>query len=451
MLNMHSKLLLIALLEGAVVMVIQLLTGQILAPFFGTGLHTWASVIGTTLSCLALGYFLGGKWSKKNDTHLLIYWLLWAAAIWILILPGIGKMAIYTLSKASHITGLLITCALTLSPVLVLMGSIPILIVNTLSRSTHQAGFQTGKVYTFSTIGGILGLLVTGFYALPNHGITLSVLTTGIILGAAAITGLISNKKPLSLAIVLIVPLAWTQLPGNIKGGNIQTLHYSEGLHGQVMVADISSGEEVTRGLFVNRIAQTYVDPTNMQPKPSYIKGIANLALTKVKNPKSLVIGLAGGTLSNQLLAMGHQVTAVELDARLPQLAKTHFGISEQVNIAIDDGRHFIEATQQRFHLIIVDAFRGEAIPGHLLTIEAFQQMKLLLFPGGKVLVNFNGFLEGARGKGGRAVLKTMNASELHTTVFTTREDPLHRNSLYLELWNPNRQTIIRGARKIHF
>ncbi len=53
-------LYLVAFIEGASVMAIELAGAKMIAPFFGTSLYVWASVLAVTLGGLAAGYFAGG-------------------------------------------------------------------------------------------------------------------------------------------------------------------------------------------------------------------------------------------------------------------------------------------------------------------------------------------------------------------------------------------------------
>ena len=50
----------ISFVEGAAVMVVELLGAKIIAPYYGVSLYVWSSVLGVTLGALALGYFSGG-------------------------------------------------------------------------------------------------------------------------------------------------------------------------------------------------------------------------------------------------------------------------------------------------------------------------------------------------------------------------------------------------------
>ena len=52
-------LLITVLISGASVMVIELLGTRLIAPFYGTSLYVWSSVISVTMVALTLGYFIG--------------------------------------------------------------------------------------------------------------------------------------------------------------------------------------------------------------------------------------------------------------------------------------------------------------------------------------------------------------------------------------------------------
>src|SRR4051794_41769706 len=51
---------LVAFVTGAIVMSFEMLGSRYLAPAFGAGIYTWASLISTVLAALCAGYFLGG-------------------------------------------------------------------------------------------------------------------------------------------------------------------------------------------------------------------------------------------------------------------------------------------------------------------------------------------------------------------------------------------------------
>ena len=56
----------LAFSSGFSIMGIELLGGRILAPYFGSSVHIWGSIITVFMLSLSFGYLLGGKLSTKN-------------------------------------------------------------------------------------------------------------------------------------------------------------------------------------------------------------------------------------------------------------------------------------------------------------------------------------------------------------------------------------------------
>ena len=55
----------LAFCSGFTIMGIELLGGRILAPFFGSSIHIWGSIITVFMVSLSFGYLLGGKLSTR--------------------------------------------------------------------------------------------------------------------------------------------------------------------------------------------------------------------------------------------------------------------------------------------------------------------------------------------------------------------------------------------------
>jgi hypothetical protein len=63
--GVRRTIYLFAVLEGATVMAVELMSARMVAPYFGSSLYVWATVIGFTLLALANGYFFGGVIADK--------------------------------------------------------------------------------------------------------------------------------------------------------------------------------------------------------------------------------------------------------------------------------------------------------------------------------------------------------------------------------------------------
>jgi len=105
-----------------------------------------------------------------------------------------------------------------------------------------------------------------------------------------------------------------------------------------------------------------------------------------------LEIGFGGGRTSWYLhrYLPNVQVTSVELDPTVVELARKYFGIKEEPNFQVvnRDGRLFLQESKEHYDLILIDAYRGPFVPFHLLTKEFYQIVKGHLADGGVVAQN---------------------------------------------------------------
>ncbi len=108
-----------------------------------------------------------------------------------------------------------------------------------------------------------------------------------------------------------------------------------------------------------------------------------------------LIIGLGGGTLVEAFHALAPKatITSVEIDAAVIKVAKEFFNIADTSwhKIIEKDGRIFIKREKlknNKYDLIILDAFNGDYIPEHLMTLEFFQEVKSILSDKGLVIAN---------------------------------------------------------------
>ncbi|QGX38477.1 spermidine synthase [Permianibacter aggregans] len=112
--------------------------------------------------------------------------------------------------------------------------------------------------------------------------------------------------------------------------------------------------------------------------------------------PKSiLIVGLGGGSLPMAFheLLPNAVITSVEIDPAVTRAAKAYFDYQENdfVRTETADARVFIKRAmfrKQQWDWIILDAFNGDYIPEHLMTMEFFQEVKSVLAPGGLVTAN---------------------------------------------------------------
>jgi spermidine synthase len=135
---------------------------------------------------------------------------------------------------------------------------------------------------------------------------------------------------------------------------------------------------------------------------------------------KILVIGLGGAAVQKRLWRdfRDVEVTTVELDPAVVDVAYRWFHLPRDARlpVVVDDGRRFLQRTDERFDVIMVDAFYSDGVPFHMTTLEFAQLMRDRLTPGGVVATNVIGALTGGSSEITRALWKT------YAAVFPTVE-----------------------------
>lgn len=127
----------------------------------------------------------------------------------------------------------------------------------------------------------------------------------------------------------------------------------------------------------------------------NYTKLLFSSLLLNSEPERILIIGLGGGTMSNTLHTLYPEavIQNVEIDPAVIKVARKYFDFfeSETITSKVQDGRIFVKRAalkQQKYDWIILDAFNGDYIPEHLLTVEFLQETKKLLSEKGVLSAN---------------------------------------------------------------
>lgn len=434
-------LLSIAFIEGATVMAAELLGAKMTAPFFGTTIYSWAAVLAVTLGGLASGYYFGGWISTRKNHNTLLSIILLASGIFMVFMPMISAGIMTAVINMSLLSGLIISLMIFLFPVVFLFGMVSPIIISAMVDSVSISGKIAGKVYAISTVGGVLNTLILGFYIIPTYGIKWPSVAYGLLMIFVALLFMVTKKKMIYSLVILFITVIAIKIQSTDKSLDRQLFeikYSSEGLLGQVKVVDYSIqtnnyGVVPVRGLLVNNTWQTVINLNDGTGMLDYIYFIRPILSKFSPGSKTLLIGLGGGTLCQEIQSKQLSVEVVELDSRLPKIAKKHFGLDYNTKVTSDDGRHFLRKSNEKYDLIIFDAFLGENPPWHLLTFETFAKVKSMLNEGGNLVIEFYGFLEGDNGMAGRSLFATLQEVGFNVDVVATaKEDGIERNFVYI-------------------
>ena len=163
-------------------------------------------------------------------------------------------------------------------------------------------------------------------------------------------------------------------------------------------------------------------------PYIDFIGSLPRLHRAAPPHPSTLLIGLGAGELVRHLEASGATVTVVEIDPRVEQAARRFFGFDlPRDRIHIEDGRAFLERDRAVYDLVVMDAFLGEDVPGHLYTREALEAIRRRLSPDGLLAINYTSFPDS---RDARSLVRTLHAAFPHVRAYTdgTRSAELASN-----------------------
>jgi spermidine synthase len=124
-----------------------------------------------------------------------------------------------------------------------------------------------------------------------------------------------------------------------------------------------------------------------------------------------LYVGLGAGSSPKRLWRdfSDAQITAIELDPVVVDVAYRYFGVPRdpRLQVEVGDGRRYLAGREQRWDVIVIDAFFADAIPAHLVTQEFLQLARSRLAPGGVIVTNAIGALAGPGSRLFRSIYKT--------------------------------------------
>ncbi len=174
-------------LANAGLLVLQLVAGRLLAPFIGSSVETWTSVIGVFLTGIALGNWLGGRLADRFPSPKTVSVLLVVSG-----LASLGMIGLYELTLSTGFYKA-IPLGLRIPSLAFLFCLLPALFLSLLTPLTIKlalpdvgsAGRISGIIFALSTLGCLVGNYCTGFWLMAEF--TLHAITAGVGFGLIAL------------------------------------------------------------------------------------------------------------------------------------------------------------------------------------------------------------------------------------------------------------------------
>ncbi|PCH68027.1 MAG: hypothetical protein COC01_04565 [Bacteroidetes bacterium] len=427
----NKFILWIAFAEGFAVMGTEILSGKLMAPFYGNSIHTWSIVIMTVLGSLTVGYFLGGHLSTKNyGTKGVLYTLLLSTLL-VGCIPGLSMYSFRSTIEMNLVSGAIISSILFIAPAMICLGALSPQLISIITKSVNESGQRTGHIFAIATAGGIISTFLMGFYFIPELGSRNSIYIILTLLMGLFLMYYVINFNIKSIAvgiasIIIIISINSSSIGKEVRS-TVKLVYKDEGLQGNMIVLDYQDLQ--SRVLMVDYISQTKMHFSGRSKWP-YIYRMATYTSFKPTGSDVLLCGIGGGNLVNELSLLGFNVDAVDIDERMQFVARKYFNMTNKVNLFIDDARHHINLCDKKYDIIILDLSAGEMVPGNLYTIECFKKIKMLLNVNGVLLIHYVSSLAPKNHSAILSIAKTLTEAGYHTNIMNTNPSKQHVKEL---------------------
>ena len=439
-------------LSGAALLGVEIAASRVLAPTFGSSLYVWGALIGVVLTGLSIGYYAGGALADRWPSPYLFVGAIALGAGLVLAIPLVDEWVLEQVVAwdAGPRLNPLVAAVILFGPMSVVLASVSPIAVRLAARSIDRLGRTAGRLFAISTAGSIAGTFATAFWLVPEYG-TDQVLAVGavVLLAAASVVALLQGLWVPGVALVAAAGAAVVAVGAFAPETTGRVLEGASARTGRRSTASATSrtprkldpAEVALAGTgFTVRDARDtryhrllVVDDENsryLRFDSSFQSGMylddpvrtrfaysdyLHLGLAYNPNAKKiLIVGLGGGSTQKRLFRdFGDvEITTVELDPEVVDAAYKWFELPRdpRVVVEVDDGRQYLQQTDERFDVIMIDAFYSDGVPFHLTTLEFVELMKERLTTGGVIATNVIGALAGSSSQITRALWKTYGA-----------------------------------------
>lgn len=389
---------------GMSVMAVELGASRLLSPYFSSSQIVWTIIIGTIMIAMALGNILGGRMADKNPNPGRLYMNLIIAAVWISLIPFAGKYIIagVTLLLALFVNSNFLvwasfaSCMIIFVFPLLLLGTVTPSLAKYTVDSLDDSGKTVGTLGALNTIGSIIGTFLPTFVTIPAVGTSVTFLIFAGILLAIGLIYFISERSKLRtccITAVLFAACCIGSADNSFAFWDSNIVYEDESIYNYLQVKETDSSVILSTNVMfgVQSIMMKEGGLTGMY----YDYALAAPILAGIEENGEcdmLILGMGTGTYAKQCLSYfpNSKIEGVEIDEKISALAYSHFQLPESVKITTYDGRAFLDASEQKYDVIMVDAYKDITIPFQMSTVEFFSMVKERLKENGVMVVNMN-------------------------------------------------------------
>ena len=420
--------------SGVASMGLEILAVRIVAPQFGSSIYVVGGIITVVLAALSLGYWRGGKRAAGYASNDRLIWILLFTALYVAFLIFARDLVLSwtsTMPLPSRYASL---------PAIILLFGPPTYLLGFISpyaaELSHKSGVgeASGHVYALGTIGSILGAGATTYFLIPVMGVDGIGLLFGVLLvGTAFVIAAPRFPRAPVAATVLVTLVLFAAVGSGSMGYSVhgEVVYETQTPYQQLEVID--SGD--TRTMYLDGARHSAMDLEDPDRHVFTYTKYFHAPYLFVDDPdeidRVLFIG-GGGYTGPQAFEERYDasIDVVEIDPTVEAAAKEYFGLeeSETLNLYTDEGRQFLDETDETYDVIVVDAYKQDKVPFELTTTEFMELTHDRLSDDGVLVANVISAPDGPASEFYRSQYKTMDRVYPQVYSFPTSESSSIQN-----------------------
>lgn len=389
---------------GMSVMAVELGASRLLAPYFSSSQIVWTIIIGTIMIAMALGNISGGKSADKNPDPGKLYSRILIASIWIAAIPVLGKyiilavsaILVFTVNNNFLIIAAFASCMLIFVFPLFLLGTVTPSLAKYSVESLEDSGKTVGTLGAFNTIGSIIGTFVPTFITIPAVGTNITLLVFAGILFIISLIYFTSSKiskRKVTISVIVFVLCCVFGSSGSFAFWESDLAYEGESVYNYLQVKETDKDVILSTNVLFG-VQSVYMKDTGLTGMYYDYAMAAPLMIPDIdtKDMEVLVLGMGTGTYATQCKKYfgDMEIEGVEIDEKITGLSRQYFHLPDNVHVTTYDGRAFLNATDKKYNIIMVDAYQDITIPFQMSSTEFFTLVKEHLADNGVMVVNMN-------------------------------------------------------------
>ena len=392
---------------GALGMILELVAARVLSPYIGSSNLIWTTIIGIMLTSMSIGYWAGGKIADKKPDMNILSMLILMGSFFTSLIPILETLMVKPFSAVTNNLVLIaiITSAFIFGIPSFILATVSPFAVKLKDKQHENVGKVSGSVSSLSTLGSIIGTFMAGFILIPNLGVrTIIFIATIIQIILAFILFTKKDKTFIIIMLIALISLIGLNLYGKylFEKNNPDIIEDVDSQYSRIWIRQASNLENSYKVMQVDTGLESYINQETNEMGAPYLYYYDLFDYYNKEAKSTLMIGGAAYTYPTYYLKKYEDKTidVSEIDEKMTQLAKEQFGLdtsNQRLKIYHQDGRSFLNYTDNKYDTILIDAFKGLNAPFELTTYEALTNAKNKLNDNGMVITNIISAVKGEK------------------------------------------------------